>query len=234
MLLALICAHQPASGALVFVDLSAVPAYQSQSTPPPSPPAGGVNVSSLTVSISNILAGSGTYSLDLTVSDALGSSGLVEKAVRLDSRLNDIELIFSEGPPEHATALAPGTVVDASSDWYTTSDKTMLLTRHLVILGSTTDQGQWTDGQEHFAGFRFVDGSSYYYGFIGLTVATFDSIPTLSISGYAYETTPNQGVTVSAIPEPATTAVLFAACGFALAASRRIRRRAGACATPQP
>ncbi len=181
-------------------------------------------MSSLAVSIPNIPAGSSTYSLDLTVSDALGSSGLVEKVVRLDSRLNDVELIFSEGPPEHATALAPGAIVDASSNWYTTSDKTMLLTRHLVILGSPTDQGQWIDGQEHFAGFRFVDGGSYYYGFVGLTVATFDSTPTLSISGYAYETAPNQGVTVAAIPEPATAATLFGFCGCLLAAIRRRRR----------
>ena len=215
----------PARGALVFVDLSSVPAYQNQSTPAPSPPVGGVNTSSSAVSISNIAVGSGTYSLDLTISDSLGSSGLVEKFVRLDSRLNDVELIFSPGPPEQVTALAPGAVVDAGAAWYTTSDKSLPLTRHLVILGSPTDQGQWTDGQVHFAGFRFMDGASYHYGFVGLTITSFDSTPTLSISGYAYETTPDQAVTIGAIPEPATTAVLFGAGGLMLVASRRVRRR---------
>ncbi len=101
----------------------------------------------------------------------------------------------------------------------------MLLTRHVVILGSPTEQGQWIDGQEHFAGFRFVDGSSYHYGFIGLTITTFDTTPTLSVSSYAYESTPNQGVTISSIPEPATTTLWVAAGGFFFVVIRWTRLR---------
>jgi hypothetical protein len=221
------CSQSLSSGALIYVDLSSVPAYQNQSTPEPSPPVSGVNVSSNAVSISNITVGGGTYSFDFTISDSLGSSGLVEKMVRLDSRLNDVELVYTEGPPEHTTALALGSTVNSGSAWYTTSDKSLLLTRHVVVLGSSVEQGQWIDGQEHYAGFRFVDGGSYYYGYIGLTVTTFDTTPTLSISGYAYESTANQGVTISAIPEPATTTVWMAAGGFLFAAIRWVRLRRG-------
>ncbi len=99
LFLAFACSQLPSSGALVFFDLSSVPAYQNQSTPAPTPPGSGVNVSSKAVSISGIAAGAGTYSLDLTISDSLGSSGLVEKAVRLDSRLNDVELIYTAARP---------------------------------------------------------------------------------------------------------------------------------------
>lgn len=217
----------PVLGALIVVDLSSDGSYQNQFTPPPAPPVSGVNISSKDVSISNITVGGGTYSLDFTISDALGSSGLIERYVRLDSRLNDVELIFSAGPPEHATALAEGNFIDASSDWYITSDKDMLLTRFVVILGSDTSQGQWLDGQEHYAGFRFLDGASYHYGFIGITITNYDSTPTLSISGYTYESTPNQGVTITgiSIPEPASAAALMGVGGLFFVAGRWMQRR---------
>jgi hypothetical protein len=215
--LLLTCLSLPASGAVVFVDLSLVPAYQNQTTPASTPG----NLSLTAVSIPGISAGSGSYSLDLTISDFLGLSGMIEKYVSLHSTLNSVNVVFTAGPPAQATALGLGSVVSAGSNWYTAANDSLFLARHIVILGSTTDQGQWTDGQQYYAGFRFVDGSSYHYGYLALTVSSFDSTNALSIAGYAYETTPNQGVTIAAIPEPATVAAGLGAAALLFAAWRR-------------
>jgi hypothetical protein len=220
---------QMAESAVVVVPLSGNASFQNQNAEVPAvEPGSGVDMRTHMVEISAINVGGNDYDLRFLFANSLGSSGIVERYIKMRSTDDSVELAFTAGPPDVVAGFEVGQLVDDSLNWFDSSSKDLTMARHLEILGSDTDQGEFRDGNERYAAFRFLDGVDNYYGYVQLTITDYPDQPTLSLAGYAYETTANTAILIVAVPEPAATGFL---AGIALVAwqfgARRRRTRAG-------
>ena len=68
-------------------------------------------------------------------------------------------------------------------------------------------------GTPFYIGYRVVSGTDYLYGYAQITAQYNETESEMSISplSWAYESTPNQGITAGAVPEPGVLALLV--CG---------------------
>ncbi len=97
------------------------------------------------------------------------------------------------------------------------------------------DTGPWngSTGGVNYIGFRLTSGATdYNYGWVALSYN--DAANTMTISEFAINSTLNQSITAgqtSAVPEPATSALLLAAGAAGLALYRRRKAAAAVVAT---
>jgi hypothetical protein len=81
-----------------------------------------------------------------------------------------------------------------------------------LINTGTDDQNSGyfpTDGTTKYAGVQFVVGSDTFYGWVGIQLQDpASSNSTGTITGFAYENTPGQGIAAGVVPEPAGLALL--------------------------
>jgi len=189
------------SSALVLTEsLSDTISFQNQNAElPPSKPGTGVDTRLHTVTISNVLAGGNLYDINFLFGNSWGSSGLVERYIDMRSTLGTIELSFLDDAPNVVVAYEISQIVDDGLDWYDAGSKDIIMVRYLDILGSEVNQGQFQGEGVHYAAFRFVDGMDYYYGYVELTISDYSDHPTLSVSGYAFESVPNTAISIQAI-----------------------------------
>jgi hypothetical protein len=77
-----------------------------------------------------------------------------------------------------------------------------------------------TDGTVKYAGIQFTVGSNTFYGWVGIALQDpASSNSTGTITDFAYESTPGQGIAAGAVPEPTGLALL------ALGAAGLLRRK---------
>lgn len=82
-----------------------------------------------------------------------------------------------------------------------------------------TGVGDWTGGKEGFLGFKLSGGENGW-----LRVDYDDTLNTLTLHNFAYESTPGASITTEAIPEPASLLYMLLTGGAALGVRRRLRR----------
>jgi hypothetical protein len=121
-------------------------------------------------------------------------------------------------------ALAAGALIDASRSYATDpGGNANTLAGDGTINPGTDDQNSGyfpTDGSVRYAGVKFFVGADTYYGWIGMTLQNPASTSsTGTITDFAYESTPGQGIAAGATPEPSGLALL------ALGAAGLVRRR---------
>ncbi|MBP7829109.1 MAG: hypothetical protein KA248_04245 [Kiritimatiellae bacterium] len=90
---------------------------------------------------------------------------------------------------------------------------------------ASVDTNELTWGQSFYIGYRFESGSDHLYGYAQLT-ADFnsgDNQTQIRVTRWAYEDTPNTGITIAAVPEPGLTVLLC--LGVAGLLLRRFFRR---------
>ena len=87
--------------------------------------------------------------------------------------------------------------------------------------------GPWTPGTRDYLGFGFFTGSNLQPNFAWADVS-YNADHSLTLYGFAYETTPAAAISAGAIPEPATSAALAALLTGSLAAYRARQRRLAA------
>ena len=87
-----------------------------------------------------------------------------------------------------------------------------------------TDPDEFTGGTSGYIGFALVDGSDYYYGWMEVTLE--DDGTTGIIHQWAWNTVANEAVTVGAVPEPASAAMLLGLGAMLWVGSRRRIRKA--------
>ena len=88
--------------------------------------------------------------------------------------------------------------------------------------GSSANTSQWVlNSSNNYFGFRFTNeaGGTTHYGFAQLAIGA--TITARTIIGYAYESTPLLGISVSVVPEPATYGLMAAGVAGLLLVRRR-------------
>jgi len=223
VMLGLMLTFTPLGAVLIQVDLSSNPAYQNQRAEVPiDPPGSGEDVRTHTFSLPVNNVGGHDYTFNFTLINVLTAGGLIERTVRLGAIANELELIYDPG----LTAFGAGATIDASLAWNPGVGKDVGILRYIYIPSpeSTSHAGEFNDGMTKFAGFRLVAGSDYYYGYLQLTIQDYPDHPSLSLAGYAYQSTANLGVTTSAIPEPATAVLWLGLAGLVITTWRRRAR----------
>ena len=87
--------------------------------------------------------------------------------------------------------------------------------------------GDWKSGvSPGYAGLKMLSGSDAYYGWVSINYVV-GSPNQVTVNSFAFENQPNTPITVAAVPEPTTVALLAAGLPTAVAfeVSRRRRRR---------
>jgi hypothetical protein len=73
---------------------------------------------------------------------------------------------------------------------------------------SRTEKGAWGNLQNRFLGVRFVIDGTIHYGWIRMTVGSSTRPLSATITGYAYETTPDQAIKAGQMSEEASAPAL--------------------------
>jgi hypothetical protein len=103
----------------------------------------------------------------------------------------------------------------------TTSRRVLSGTAYPVAFFGPNPQG-FSSGQDGFTGFAFETGGDTHYGWATLNIDL--TLPgTVTISQWAYETSPNTAIAVGAVPEPSSLALL--ALGAGGVAAWRLRKK---------
>lgn len=96
----------------------------------------------------------------------------------------------------------------------------------LTLSGALGNVSGFTSGTPGIMIFQFTPDSTVLYGWANVTITTGDTYGTFTVNEWAYEDTGASiitGATTSAVPEPATYAVLFGALALGAASLRRRR-----------
>lgn len=215
---------------VVTVDLSGNSTYQNRT---PTQHLGGA---SLDLDLPSITIGGKTWIPRVFLSRSAGAPPSYQAHVAFatdDSPERDIGYV--EAPvflwPK---ALAVNDTVSSSDTFSDPAEfPAGTVTEYSIDLSETVSEaGFWTDGNLHYLGFALLDGATKYFGYLGLTVADFRGLavdpdpkgPIVSITGFAYETSPDTAITVQTIPEPGILSLGLVAL-LSLAA-KRFRRLA--------
>jgi hypothetical protein len=200
--------HNSAQAAIIIVDLRADLNFQNQKA---AIPIANGNDQSLFhhFSIPNIEVGNGTFSLNFSLANGVSASGnITEREGRIEAIQDMVHPLYNPG----LLALNAGTSIDDTLTW-NNENKNVAIFRYIHVIApeSTSNAGDFNDGIERFAGFRLQDGADYYYGYLQMQLIDYPDEPAISIAGYAIETTANQPILITAIPEPSTSALMLSA-----------------------
>jgi hypothetical protein len=84
--------------------------------------------------------------------------------------------------------------------------------------------GDWKSGvSPGYAGLQMTSGTDTFYGWVSMSYVV-GSPNQVTVNGFAFENQPNTPITVAAVPEPASLAMVAAGAAFAAAAYRRRSR----------
>jgi hypothetical protein len=84
--------------------------------------------------------------------------------------------------------------------------------------------GDWKSGvSPGYAGLQMTSGADTFYGWVSLDYVV-GSPNQVTVNGFAFENQPNTPITVAAVPEPASLAMVAAGAAFAAAVYRRRHR----------
>jgi hypothetical protein len=126
----------------------------------------------------------------------------------------------------HPKNFAEGELIDDSVTF--SGDSYVYFSSYDDEFGNIYTAGEFRN-QVGFVGIRLTDGDDVYYGWLRLSVSNYNNYNiTATLIDWAYENTPGLGIeagSLISIPEPTTTAVLFAG---AIAAFVVLRRRKAA------
>jgi hypothetical protein len=84
--------------------------------------------------------------------------------------------------------------------------------------------GDWKSGvSPGYAGLQMTSGTDTFYGWVSMSYVV-GSPNQVTVNGFAFENQPNTPITVAAVPEPASLAMMAAGAAFAAAVYRRRSR----------
>ena len=167
-----------------------------------------------TVAFGNINLGAGTFS----VASAFG---------------NPISFGVGLNPPEAGTAAQFFSQSNISVEWLVPSGTIALLSAGGTVGAGTYSSadpnfgGDWKAGvSPGYAGLQMTSGTDTFYGWVSINYVV-GSPNQVTVNAFAFENQPNTPITVAAVPEPATVALLSVGLPTAVAfeVSRRRRRR---------
>jgi hypothetical protein len=85
--------------------------------------------------------------------------------------------------------------------------------------------GDWKSGvSPGYAGLQMTSGTDAFYGWVSISYVV-GSPNQVTVNGFAFENQPNTPITVAAVPEPASLALVATGVAFAVAVYRRRRNR---------
>ena len=85
--------------------------------------------------------------------------------------------------------------------------------------------GDWKSGvSPGYAGLQMTSGTDTFYGWVSISYVV-GSPNQVTVNGFAFENQPNTPITVAAVPEPASLALVATGVAFAVAVYRRRRNR---------
>ena len=85
--------------------------------------------------------------------------------------------------------------------------------------------GDWKSGvSPGYAGLQMTSGTDTFYGWVSIDYVV-GSPNQVTVNGFAFENQPNTPITVAAVPEPASLALVATGVAFAVAVYRRRRDR---------
>ena len=164
-----------------------------------------------TVSFGNINLGAGTYS----VASVFGSG------TSFGIGLN---------PPDAPAADQFISQSNNSIGWLVPSGTIALLSAGGTVGAGTYSSadpnfgGDWKSGvSPGYAGLQITSGPDTFYGWVSLNYVV-GSPNQVTVNAFAFENQPNTPITVAAVPEPASLAMVAAGAAFAAAAYRRRNR----------
>ncbi len=178
----------------------------------------------------------GTISLDL--GDGFGGQGAISTSEALPG--HDFSLNYSASDPAKPQIVASasdgaissfGSPVTNNARQFA-SDATIdaslfnSSTTSTVIYdpNSSTGISEWQPGETGYLAVKFVTGGSdTHYGWIDLTLGNDQS---LTVNGFAYESTGGQAIVAGAVPEPATAGLVTALLAGSAALYRRRQKTA--------
>ena len=117
----------------------------------------------------------------------------------------------SSNPRDFAVRFGAGDTIDSSAHW----------TGGQPFLSKPGYSGTFNAGDRGYVGLRVANGGGYNYGWADITRNTGDS---LTLHGFAMETTADTAIQAGAVPEPAETAFAAALVAGSVAAFRARRR----------
>lgn len=164
------------------------------------------------VSRAGIIVGTGPDANPIVTAATVDLDGDGQPDIQATSMAFGSNDITSVSPATGSTlqftdALTTGTVVNDSLTFSSTGG--------LREVADRFSQGGFADGDY---GFRFTSGGATHYGWADLYASAGINISlptgTAGVSHWAYESDPNTPITVGAVPEPATAALLLVTLAF--------------------
>jgi hypothetical protein len=98
------------------------------------------------------------------------------------------------GGERYAAALKRGYPIGPSGDFLSVSGLLVQASAETTFPKFKHCYGSWKDKQNHYLGLKFMISGEVHYGWARLSVECHDGNVAASLSGYAYETVPNQGL----------------------------------------
>lgn len=124
------------------------------------------------------------------------------------------------GAMVQASPTGPGT---AAYGWGGSHNDRTVLSQYSITSGSIRNLVGFSSGVPGNIGFRFTNGGNTHYGWASVTATTNNS--SFVVNSWAYESAPNMGIEVGAVPEPSVSTLGLLAAGAA--GLRRRRRKQG-------
>jgi hypothetical protein len=169
--------------------------------------------------------GNGTNDFILRSNDS-GSS--LNNAVLIP--LGDNEIVeYSSYVADMNAGDSVGSSLNPVYQW--TNTKTTISVLAILLDQQSAEDGNFAQQASGYIGFDLVENGNNYYGWMYISSPVNDAGIEGNVLEWAYESSPNTPITVGAVPEPSTWALL--AAGGATLFFRRKGRRTRECKTPE-